>query len=548
MIKRAMVQIPVEQVRKLKDLDRVRGDIAGYPLSKKVHLLLQEKLAEIFADRSFPPHSDGKQRENWFEYIREIIPIHVIAPLAIGVTLYSKQMIGTGFTRILFIYDGNRFWWCNYKQDIYNVGNYLLDRLPDKSFADKYYGNYDRIFKETKALCENYIGKDLGKLSKEKLLEQYNYFYSKICKFHALSFDIDAVDIMLERRMKSDEKTYSILTAPTTLSFVNQEQLEVYEVAENLSKKKPHKLLPYSNDIISKMIRSKYPGIAKDITGLVRKYWWTGLSWSSRAEKTFETFVADIIEVLKTHKNIHEEISRLKNFVIRSKAEKKKLKLDEDVRNYLEIFEHYTIFHDYRKEIQMKSTKVMNSFLFELSRRYSGKFDDLQWCWPSEIQGYIMSGTINLVEAQKRKEAFFALVTSEGIEQYSGEMALKRKNEELSASIENIQNFKGIGASLGKASGKAKVCYSSEEAANKIIPGDILVASMTTPDYVSAMKKVAAIVTDEGGVTAHAAIISREMRIPCIVGTKIATKILNDNDFIEVDANHGRVTILERGQ
>ena len=62
------------------------------------------------------------------------------------------------------------------------------------------------------------------------------------------------------------------------------------------------------------------------------------------------------------------------------------------------------------------------------------------------------------------------------------------------------------------------------------------------------MKKVAAIVTDEGGVTAHAAIISREMRIPCIVGTKIATKILNDNDFIEVDANHGRVTILERGQ
>jgi pyruvate,water dikinase len=66
------------------------------------------------------------------------------------------------------------------------------------------------------------------------------------------------------------------------------------------------------------------------------------------------------------------------------------------------------------------------------------------------------------------------------------------------------------------------------------------------PDYVPAMKKAAAIVTDEGGVTCHASIISRELKIPCIVGTRIATKVINDNDTIEVNANHGVVKILKR--
>ena len=62
---------------------------------------------------------------------------------------------------------------------------------------------------------------------------------------------------------------------------------------------------------------------------------------------------------------------------------------------------------------------------------------------------------------------------------------------------------------------------------------------MTTPDFVPAMGKAAAIVTDEGGITCHAAIISRELGIPCIVGTRIATKVLRDDDYVEVNANHG---------
>jgi pyruvate,water dikinase len=75
----------------------------------------------------------------------------------------------------------------------------------------------------------------------------------------------------------------------------------------------------------------------------------------------------------------------------------------------------------------------------------------------------------------------------------------------------------------------------------KVKEGDILVAPMTFPSFIVAMKYAAAFVTDEGGITCHAAIVAREMRKPCITGTKIATKVLRDGDLVEVDANKGVV-------
>ncbi len=79
---------------------------------------------------------------------------------------------------------------------------------------------------------------------------------------------------------------------------------------------------------------------------------------------------------------------------------------------------------------------------------------------------------------------------------------------------------------------------------NELKAGEILVSSMTIPDFLPAMKKAAAIVTNEGGTLCHAAIIARELKKPCIVGTQFATHILKDGDFVEVDANKGIVTLI----
>ena len=109
----------------------------------------------------------------------------------------------------------------------------------------------------------------------------------------------------------------------------------------------------------------------------------------------------------------------------------------------------------------------------------------------------------------------------------------------------NIVN--GFVASAGIIKGRVKIINSVQEI-DGINDGDVMVSIMTRPDYLPAMKKASAFVTDEGGVTCHAAIVSREMNKPCIIGTKIATQVLHDGDLVEVDADNGVVRILERAE
>ena len=78
--------------------------------------------------------------------------------------------------------------------------------------------------------------------------------------------------------------------------------------------------------------------------------------------------------------------------------------------------------------------------------------------------------------------------------------------------------------------------------------GDILVTEMTTPDWEPIMKISSGIITNKGGRTCHAAIVAREMRKPCIIGTKNATKVLKDGEMVEVDAERGIVTILDKNK
>ncbi|HEV7192338.1 MAG TPA: phosphoenolpyruvate synthase [Jatrophihabitantaceae bacterium] len=99
---------------------------------------------------------------------------------------------------------------------------------------------------------------------------------------------------------------------------------------------------------------------------------------------------------------------------------------------------------------------------------------------------------------------------------------------------------RGLAASTGRASGAARVLISPEDC-DKLIDGEVLVAPMTSPDWVPAMRRASALVTDGGGMTCHAAIISRELGVPCVVGTRNATKLLRDGEIITVDGKSGEV-------
>jgi phosphohistidine swiveling domain-containing protein len=126
----------------------------------------------------------------------------------------------------------------------------------------------------------------------------------------------------------------------------------------------------------------------------------------------------------------------------------------------------------------------------------------------------------------------------------NGEIIIKKGQFIKFSKILNTE-VRGTSAFDGKVQGRVKIVHNPKEI-NKVNPGDILVTQMTFPAFISAMQKAAAFITDEGGITCHAAIIAREMKKPCIVGTKIATKVLKDGDMVEVDAERGVVTIIKK--
>ncbi len=150
----------------------------------------------------------------------------------------------------------------------------------------------------------------------------------------------------------------------------------------------------------------------------------------------------------------------------------------------------------------------------------------------------------------ERKKGFQWLVP------YVGEV--QAHNTNIDAGVEKINAYfkdshatggnadvvKGQSAFKGVVQGRVRIVL-DVSANHGFTQGEILVAGMTRPEYVPLMKKAAGIVTDEGGITCHAAIVSRELKIPCVTGTKIATRLLKDGDLVEVDANEGIVKILK---
>lgn len=110
--------------------------------------------------------------------------------------------------------------------------------------------------------------------------------------------------------------------------------------------------------------------------------------------------------------------------------------------------------------------------------------------------------------------------------------------------FKKLKGFKGLAVSGGVFTGRVKRILNLNKL-NECQQNDVLVTIMTRPQFNKFIKRVAAIITDEGGILCHASILAREFNIPCIVGTKIATKVLKDGDLIEVDANKGIVRKLK---
>jgi pyruvate,water dikinase len=203
---------------------------------------------------------------------------------------------------------------------------------------------------------------------------------------------------------------------------------------------------------------------------------------------------------------------------------------DEDVKNlhlkYPEIAE-LIVKHGVRADRQALNddeVRVLAGLALKVES-YFGKPMDVEWAIDADIPG-----PNNIFLVQARPETV-----------WSKRKAVEKPREEVVEVEAGKVLVKGIPASPGVAYGKAVVALTVDEAARKMKKGDILVTKMTDPDWVPYMKIASAIVTDEGGMTAHAAIVSRELGIPAVVGTGNATKVLRDGLEITVDGSRGVV-------
>lgn len=147
----------------------------------------------------------------------------------------------------------------------------------------------------------------------------------------------------------------------------------------------------------------------------------------------------------------------------------------------------------------------------------------------------------------KRRESGVAVIWTDGVPRtYYGQQSyaiLKRLNGDIDTDTKPGAVVGDI-ACYGEAVGKVKVVKDHSEI-YKIEKGDILVATMTTPEVTGALDLAAGIITDEGGITCHAAIIAREYALPCLVGTRNATAVLRDGMTVKLDCINGRAVIVE---
>lgn len=157
-----------------------------------------------------------------------------------------------------------------------------------------------------------------------------------------------------------------------------------------------------------------------------------------------------------------------------------------------------------------------------------------------------VSGKIpTLFELKQRHKQYIFVANKIYTNTSLSDLSIHTDLQQISKKTDQTKVLYGHTAMKGKIIGLVRIIKQKNQAA-KLNRGEVLVSTMTTSDLLPAMRKASAFITDEGGITCHAAIVARELRKPCVIGTKVATQVLKNGDKVEVDADHGIVKLLGR--
>ncbi len=475
---------------------------------------------------------------SWLVYKRGTIePFRASLPL-LAIFKFCRHDNGAEQPRTLYINEGDKLHWSWDEKSFRNFWLKQKEYFKSPARIAKHFQKIDAAYQRAISASQKVFKTDLKSLDNKKLIKLQATFTNEILPGHfILNTEIDIIDIYFEDLVRAkvvaelrtpalkmrQEEIYKTLIKPVSRSYINKQERMICQAA-------------------LKKIFSQ-----KDVKKIYNKFWWTNLGWENMSPHTLEYF-SGLVERQSRARNLEEKIKHLDDFIKNNRRERiaclKMIGYPVRLKYWLGLCDRYIDYHDKRKEVQVRTVYSFTLILREIARRLKLKPTDLEWLWIDEVVDLLSGKKIDLAEVNRRRQCVAALVSFRQFRYWSGEAARKIKAKTIKEKSHRLSELQGLGVTGGLITGRAQVCAGAREALAKIRKGDILICPMTLPDYLPAMRKAAAIVTEEGGITCHAAIIAREFKIPCVVGTKIATQVFKDGDLLEVDAAKGRVRIL----
>ena len=293
----------------------------------------------------------------------------------------------------------------------------------------------------------------------------------------------------------------------------------------------------------------------KNINKIIKKHLdkWSYVTIGYGSKPMGEEVLVNRYEKMKsmTKEQIEKRIKDIEDYpkLIKEKKEKvlKKLK-DEQLVELFDLAAKLGLMRDRKKAFLGKSVQFRNLIFDEINSRFNINDDQIKWYLMDDFDKLLNEGIfLDNEEINNRKQGVYIYNVSsvsigEGArEEYFSNFKVTKED------IEVLKTRRGICASSGVVRGRARICLTFEES-NKLEEGEILVTYGTDFDFMNAIVKSKGIITEEGGILSHASVISRELKKPCIIAFKGITKLINDGDLIEIDAEKGLVTIVEESK
>jgi phosphohistidine swiveling domain-containing protein len=355
-------------------------------------------------------------------------------------------------------------------------------------------------------------------------------------------------DIIKAQKSKmSSAEVFSILTTPTRPSLAIKEEIESLKVLQSIKAESLSRKIFLQSDVkeIKKSLVGLKPKLKRKILNHYKKWHWTPYTYIG-PPYDLDYYLTVWSGLLRQKLDINRHLQKLQNQPKFAKLAKqkliKKLKISKNDQQLFDIASEIIYLKAYRKDCWFFGCFVMERIHKEIAKRLNLSLKQVRFMAHWEVPLALKKG--NFSEQILNERIRFCVYYQKNLKGiiYIGKRArqfLSKLNIEKEV-IKEVNELSGTSACPGKVKGTIKIINQPEQM-GKMNQGDIMIAHTTFPSLVPAMKKAAAIITDDGGITCHAAIVARELKTPCVVGTKIVTKVLKDGDRVEVDAERGIV-------